>query len=141
LALVVVALGLMPAGASATFDPGRVLVRFRGGVDANTRGEVARHVGLEIGDQLPLVPDLYELRVPTGENVGRALRLLARTTDEVVKDNVVYAQPDDFISDAALTTPQDAAYWPNDPYFWAAKYPNVNGCRTSQRLVQWGLWP
>jgi hypothetical protein len=108
-----------------------VLVRFRDGTRADDRAAV----DLQIGDRVPLVPELYELAVPAGERVPDAVRKLGDEPD------VVYADPDYVVYDETFTTPQDAAYWPNDPYFWPSKYPNASSCKESSRLAQWPLWP
>jgi subtilisin family serine protease len=119
-------------GPGEKWEPGRILVRFADGAGAAERERVTRAAHVRLGDDLPLVPNLYE--VETGGRVETALEHLQAQSD------VLYAQPD-YVDDSQPTAgPSDAAYWPDDPYFWPALFPNPDGCRASRVLDGWPFW-
>ena len=130
------------AGPGARWDPGMVLVKFRPGASARRRARILRRAGTRQVDKLPLVPGLYEVRVPAGRRVPAKVRALTR------RRAVLYAQPDYVTRARPQVGPTDAAYWPNDPLFWPTRSTNPNKCEPGEygppdnqlRLGQWGLW-
>lgn len=117
---------------------GELLIRFHDGVGPAVRSRLARAAHAQLGDELPVVPNLWEAF--TSQDVPGAVGILDS------ERGVDYAQPDylvDFTPDAA---PGDQAYWPNDPYFWPAQFANPNHCEaapptTQTRLSGWPYWP
>ncbi|MFL5830770.1 MAG: S8 family serine peptidase [Solirubrobacteraceae bacterium] len=125
-------------GGHGAWVPGALLVRFNDGVSAPARARIAARDGVTLRYRLPLVPNLWE--ATTDGRVPAATGALERSRA------VDYAQPD-YLDQVSLdASPSQAAYWPNDPYFWPLKWSNENGCRLeppSSRdvLSGWPYWP
>ena len=75
-------------GPGARWDPGMLLVKLRPGIAPSHRRRMLRRIGLRQVDRRPLVPDLFEVRVPPGKRVRTAERRLRR------RPEVLYTQPD-----------------------------------------------
>jgi hypothetical protein len=115
-------------GPGMKYTPGVVLVRFADGTDGEQRAADAKNTGTTVENELPLVPELYALRIPAGETVQQAEADLAKHRD------VVYAQPD-------LVERDTTDVLPNDPYFGPSAFANKGGCSGSSKLGEWALWP
>jgi hypothetical protein len=147
ISLAVVALALMlslPAGAKGldggegVWTPGQVLIRFHVGVGPAARERIAARAHVTLENRLPAVPNLWEAM--TRGAVSHAVRILdhARRVD--------YAQPDYVAHDRLEAAPAEPAYWPNDPYFWPARFANSNRCEvdpgaSDKLLAGWPYWP
>jgi hypothetical protein len=119
-------------GLGEKWEPGRILVRFADGADERDRERVARAADVTLKDELPLVPDLWE--VGTRGSVATALARLE------AQRGVLYAQPDFVDQSRETADPDKKEYWPDDPYFWPALFPNPDGCRASRVLDGWPFW-
>ena len=107
-------------GGHGAWVPGALLVRFNDGVSAPVRARIAARDGVTLRYRLPLVPNLWE--ATTDGRVPAATGALERSRA------VDYAQPD-YLDQVSLdASPSQAAYWPNDPYFWPLKWSNENRC-------------
>lgn len=125
-------------GARGHWVAGELLIRFHDGIGPAQRSRLARAAHVTLGDELPVVPNLWEAF--TRGHVPDAVDALDGERD------VDYAQPDYFVNFTPDAGPGDAAYWPNDPYFWPAQFDNPNGCvadfpSTTTRLSGWPYWP
>ncbi|MGZ6617030.1 MAG: S8 family peptidase [Solirubrobacteraceae bacterium] len=123
--------------AHARWAAGQLLVRFNAGVGAADRAALVRAAGAQLEGELPLVPNLWE--------VGTAGRVSDAVGRLNVSRGVAYAQPD-WIEDNQLDVgPDQSGYWPNDPYFWSARWGNPNQCEagpgTQDSLAGWPFWP
>lgn len=121
-------------GPGARWDPGMVLVKLRPGITPSHRQRMLHRLGLRLVDRLPLVPDLYEVRVPPGTHVLAAERKLSR------QPGVLYAQPNYDETETPDSGPSDRSYWPNDPGFWPSRFTPPQGCEEPDRTGQWPLW-
>ena len=83
--------------------------------------------------ELPLVPNLYEVKTR-----GSVTAALGRLGDQ---RGVEYAQPNYIETESLDAAPSQAAYWPNDPYFWPTNNANIDDCTESRVLSGWQLWP
>ena len=121
-------------GGGGAWEPGRMLVRFRPGVGAAERRQIAHRAGAGLEQKLPLVPNLWELE--TTRNVETTVsRLDAESGVEYAQPNYVDNEPDQGGQDSVN-------YWPSDPYFWPTKFGNPNGCKHQQAFLSgWPLWP
>ena len=113
---------------------GQLLVRFNAGVGGAQRSRLVHAAGAHIEGELPLVPNLWEL-----DTAGSVSHAVARLNDS---RGVAYAQPDWIVNNQPEAAPDQAGYWPNDPYFWSASYGDPNGCGGSQSsMTGWPFWP
>jgi hypothetical protein len=120
-------------GPGEKWQPGRILVRFADGTGTAECERIARAAEVVLVEHLPLVPNLWEAQ--TRGLVRDAMRRLGAHRD------ILSVQPnylDDSVNDSG---PEDAAYWPNDPYFWPAYFNNNNDkCPRSRVVGSWPLW-
>jgi subtilase family protein len=123
-------------GPGARWDPGMLLVKLRPGITPSHLQRLLHHLGLRQVDHLPLVPDLFEVRVPPGTHVLVAQRKLGRQPE------VLYTQPNYDETETPDAGPSQASYWPTDPLFWPAKWKIAppKRCNEPDRLGQWPLW-
>ena len=118
------------------FDPGAVgdsnvgfFLRHESGVDAKVVGK------------LPLIPDAYAIRfegdVPSGIE-----ELVNKDRQFHEHPWIEWAQPDYVTNIKLNASPNQAAYWPNDPLYWFRKWSNPNACTGPQgNMGQVGSWP
>jgi hypothetical protein len=139
----------LPASAGAYLDggegkwvPGSVLIKF----DTQNVSEVEQFVHAiraHVERRLPLIPGGYEIRVEG--NLDEAIqRAFGLSHEQRPRGGtaVEWAQPNYYFDLHYFATPQDAAYYPNDPLFWPSAGSNPNNCSGRQAaLGQAGLWP
>jgi subtilisin family serine protease len=121
-------------GGDGQWEPGKLLVRFHDGVGAAERDRIISAAGTQLDQELPLVPNLFELTTE-----GKVEAALSRLESH---GQVEYAQPDYLDDEVDLASQSDLSYWPDDPYFWPTKFTNPNECTGQGPLLAgWPLWP
>ena len=121
-------------GPGASWEPGVLLVKLRPGITPRRRQRLLHRLGLRQVDQLPLVPDLFEVRLPPGTHVMAAERKLNRQPD------VLYAQPNYEETETPEAGPADLSYWPTDHLFRPTTFTPPPGCLEPGLAGQWPLW-
>jgi subtilisin family serine protease len=120
-------------GPGAEWQAGRIMVRFANAVDAGERERIAGTAGVELLEELPVVPNLWEVHTQ-----GKVAAALERLNSE---RGVDYAQPD-YLTDQQLdAAPDQQAYWPSDPYFWPSGFFDPDDCGGSFGMFGWPYWP
>ncbi len=116
-------------GPGELWAPGQILVRFNDGVKPRQRARIVRTAHVAVVYELPLVPNLYEVKTR-----GSVTAALGRLGDQ---RGVEYAQPNYIETESLDAAPSQAAYWPNDPYFWPTKreYRRLHGIPGAEWLA------
>ncbi len=122
--------------------PGSVLIKFGTSNRNLIDGFVRQSMGGTVIRHLPLIPHAYELRV-NGDVMTAINHGLTVSHDEGAGGPMIeWAQPNYVVHLKYFATPEDKAYYPNDPRFWPYAASNPNSCSGSQSAQgQAALWP
>src|SRR5438270_9656611 len=129
-------------GGDGKWVPGSVLVKFGTSNRSKITTFVASAMDGTVLRHLPLIPHAYELRVQS--NVTTSIAHAVTESNDLGQKGprLEWVQPNYYLHLNYFATPDQSAYYPNDPLFWPYAGSNPDNCSGKQAaLGQAGLWP
>ena len=129
-------------GGDGKWVPGSVLVKFGTSNRSKITAFVASAMDGTVLRHLPLIPHAYELRVQS--NVTTSIAHAVTESNDLGQKGprLEWVQPNYYLHLNYFATPDQSAYYPNDPLFWPYAGSNPDNCSGKQAaLGQAGLWP